>query len=132
MNSRQMAEALGHVARAVDWSECAVDGSAELEPVWTQNLEGVWTEHRANVVGGAEVALCGLPIDDMELDPRDASGERVECFACRQQPQIAVPALMEVQSFEDRGLGRYNDGLVLTFADGSEYQVTVVKSQSGR
>ena len=49
-----------------------------------------------------------------------------------QTPTDFREALTEIQSFGESGLLTQDVGLVLTFADGSEFEVTIVQSQEGQ
>ena len=40
-----------------------------------------------------------------------------------------LDATRSIQTFEGAGVMTYNDGLVLTLEDGTEYQITVVRSR---
>jgi RecJ-like exonuclease len=63
---------------------------------------------------------------------QDVEDLLVEALDCLREEDPAVRDLSRVRSFADMGMLTYNKGLVLLFADGSEFQVTIVRSANPR
>ena len=66
--------------------------------------------------------------DFNDTTDREAAELLENAIACYCEEELSPEDEVEVRSFEDAGILTHNEGLVLRLPDGSEFQVTVVKS----
>lgn len=67
--------------------------------------------------------------DEPEIDEETLQDALREILFCNAQPEDFGIYTTSVRTYSDAGVMTYNKGLVITLADGSEFQLTIVQSR---
>lgn len=67
--------------------------------------------------------------DEGDLNEMEAIGDTLKEEVCDSLDMLNGERITNVETFAERQLLSLDKGIVLTMADGSEYQITIVKSR---